>query len=290
MSSLTSPGLIKAANEALVKIQPDINMVKLFAYDFSDDFAGYGFTVKVPVIDGGTVAEFDIDSNDYEHQSGTVTYAPIQLDTQLKTTFEFTGYDVLEAPNAPYWNKCAEAGAIAISRGISEYIGGMIDATSADLSANAAVLSGDLTKAKLAKLRGLCKGRKGDTILALSPDYYNEMLALFDANVYGGTQAVQDGMVEGLYGFKAVVELNDLPDGTVGALIPTNSIAVASRQVAVGDESIYSEIGGATDENGFTITVMRHGSAAKGKGFMNVTTMFGAALVQADKIVALKNA
>ena len=47
--ALTSPGLIKAANEALVGISPDINIAKLFAYDMSDEFADYGTTVKVPV-------------------------------------------------------------------------------------------------------------------------------------------------------------------------------------------------------------------------------------------------
>ena len=47
--ALTSPGLIKAANEALVGIGPDINIAKLFAYDMSDEFADYGTTVKVPV-------------------------------------------------------------------------------------------------------------------------------------------------------------------------------------------------------------------------------------------------
>lgn len=39
--ALSSPGLIKAANDALVGISGDINIAKLFAYDFSADFAEY---------------------------------------------------------------------------------------------------------------------------------------------------------------------------------------------------------------------------------------------------------
>jgi len=35
MSSMTSPGLIKASNEALVALAPDINIIRNFAYDMS---------------------------------------------------------------------------------------------------------------------------------------------------------------------------------------------------------------------------------------------------------------
>jgi len=69
--------------------------------------------------------------------------------------------------------------------------------------------------------------------------------------------------------------MNDLPTGVVGALVPENAVAFASRAVTVADESCYSEIGTASDENGFTLTTLRHGSPAKGKGFLNVTCLYG---------------
>lgn len=34
--SLTSPGLIKATNDALVAVKPELNVVRLFAYDMTD--------------------------------------------------------------------------------------------------------------------------------------------------------------------------------------------------------------------------------------------------------------
>lgn len=78
--------------------------------------------------------------------------------------------------------------------------------------------------------------------------------------------------------------MNDLPSGVIGAIIPANAIAIASRAVTVGDPSCYSEVGTATDEFGFSITFLRHGSAAKGKGFLNATSLWGAAMVQPSKI------
>ena len=55
-TSLTSPGLIKAANDALVQATPDLNVIRLFSYDFSDDFAEFGYTVKVPIVASGALS------------------------------------------------------------------------------------------------------------------------------------------------------------------------------------------------------------------------------------------
>lgn len=192
---------------------------------------------------------------------------------------------MLEAPNAPYWNKCAEAGANGVKAYISKEIGGLF--LSADCTGGEETL-GAITKANIAKLRAKCKGRVADTVLGLAPVEYAEVLALMDANVYNSAEAIQNGQIANLYGFKAVVQLNDLPSGCKGALIPSNAIAVASRAVAVADESIYSEVGTAVDDYGFAITVMRHGSAAKGTGFINITSLFGCKVVKGDEIVLLK--
>lgn len=181
--SLTSPGLIKAANDALVAASSDINIARLFAYDMSDDFADWGTTVKVPVAACGEISAFNLLSNDYENQDGTVTYATVTLSAQPKSTFEFKGADLLEAPNAPYWRRVADAAADGIKASISQGLGGMF--TSSACTGGKVVLSGDLTKAKLAKLRKECLGRVADTVLALNPDLYAETLALCDVGVVG---------------------------------------------------------------------------------------------------------
>ena len=201
--SLTSPGLIKAANDALVGASKDLNIARLFAYDMSDEFADYGFTVKVPIVNAGQISAFDMSTNDYENQDGTVTYATVQLTNQPKSTFEFKGKDLLEAPNAPYWNKVAEAAATGIKASISKELGGLFTTTAC--TGGKVVLSGDVTKVKLAKLRKECLGRTADTVLALSPDLYAETLALFDTNVIGNSNAIRNGYVGNLYGFKAVI-------------------------------------------------------------------------------------
>ena len=288
--ALTSPGIIKAANDLLVKIGPEVAAVKQFAYDCSDAVEDYGQKVRVAMVTGGTSENFSQSAN-YEHETGSLSDVFVTLDKQPKSTIALTGKDVLELANAPFWNKVAEAGRNAIANAVEKSIGDAITTALASITKETTAL-GTLTLAKLAGLRGKCKGKIGDTVLVLSPEKFDEALGLFDSSVYGGTEAVRGGVIPNLYGFKAVVrmELPNYADSTpsTAALIPSNAIAVATRAVAVGDESCYSEIGTQADENGFAITVMRHGSAATGKGFLNVTALVGATVVDAANIVLFK--
>lgn len=288
--ALTSPGIIKAANDLLVKIGPEVAAVKQFAYDCSDAVEDIGQKVRVAMVNGGTSENFS-ESTDYEHETGSLTDVFVTLDKQPKSTIAITGKDVLELANAPFWNRVAEAGRNAIANAVEKSIGDAITTALNSITKETTAL-GTLTLAKLAALRSKCKGKIGDTVLVLSPEKFDEALGLFDSSVYGGTEAVRGGVIPNLYGFKAVVrmELPNYADSTpsTAALIPSNAIAVATRAVAVGDESCYSEIGTQADENGFAITVMRHGSAATGKGFLNVTALVGATVVDAANIVLFK--
>ena len=289
--ALTSPGIIKAANDLLVKIGPEVTAVKQFAYDCSDAVEDFGQKVRVAMVNGGTSENFS-ESADYEHETGSLSDVFVTLDKQPKSTIAITGKDVLELANAPFWNRVAEAGRNAIANAVEKSIGDAITTALASITKETTAL-GTLTLAKLAALRSKCKGKIGDTVLVLSPEKFDEALGLFDSSVYGGTEAVRGGVIPNLYGFKSVVRM-ELPkyDGestaSTAALIPSNAIAVATRAVAVGEESCYSEIGTQADENGFAITVMRHGSAAKGKGYLNVTALVGATVVDAANIVLFK--
>ena len=280
-SSLTSPGLIKAANDALVAATPDLNIARLFAFDMSDDFATPGTTVKVPIAKAGTVQDFNASTNDFENTDGSVTYAAVVLNKSPKSTFEFAAFDKLEAPNAPYWTKVRVAAANGVKASISTVLGGLF--TAAACTGGKAVLA-SVTKAGVAGLRSQCLGRTADTVLALEPGYYNTLLSLLDANILGTGEAIKTGYIGGLYGFKAVVQMLDLPEGVKGAIVPADSVAIASRAFPVADEVAYSEMGTVADEYGFTLTVLRHGSAAKGTGFINVAALWGASLVQPGAI------
>ena len=132
--ALQSPGLIKAANDAIVAIGPDINVAQLFATDFSADFADYGTTVKVPIA-SATAAEVNLNPgqgetlNDYETDSGSVNYGNVVLNHQPKATFLAPKAAAFEAPNAPYWARMRTACANAVDANISTVLGGLFTTT-----------------------------------------------------------------------------------------------------------------------------------------------------------------
>lgn len=283
--ALTSPGLIKAANDALVGIGPDINIASLFAVDFSDDFADYGTTIKVPVANA-TASELNLNPgqgetlNDYETDSGNVSYVNVVLNHQPKATFKAPKAAVFEAPNAPYWGRMRTALVNALDANISTTIGGLFTTTAC---AGGKVVLASVTKATLAGLVKECKGRVASTVLGLNPANYATALSILDSTAYGGAEAIRQGYIPQLYGFKAVVCLRDLPAGVTGALIPDTAIAVAAR-ATVKDFSGFIEGDNVMDENGFPITVTRHFSPAKRDEFLNADVLWGAAFVQGAKV------
>ena len=281
-TSLTeSAGLVKCANLALLKIQKDINIIKNFGYDFSPEVAETDATIKIPVIDAGSATAFD-DSHDYETLTGSVSYVPVSLTTQKKVTFKFSGKDVMDSPDSPYWNRCADAGANTISSEISKAFGGLFTKPVAG-----GIELGAVTKKNIAKLRKQCPGRVADTVLFLAPDEYNELLGELDTSIYGGTEAIRDGQVAGLYGFKSVVCLNDAGEGVKGALVDSSAIAFGARGVAVAEPNAYTSYGTQSDENGFPLTILVHGSPAKGEAFMNITSLWGMKVIDADGVKIL---
>ena len=283
--ALTSPGVIKSANEILVGLAPEVNIIKQFQFDISDAVADFGAKVRVAMIDGGTAENYgadncaDTNTGNYGHATGSLSDFFVTLDAQPKSTIKITSTDKLELPNDSFWTRAAEAGKNSIGKAISQKIGGLF--TTENCAAGKVTMA-TVTKNALAKLRtnAATKGRIADYVLILEPDYYADMLSLFDSNVYGNTDPIQQGYVPNLYGFKSVVCGYDLPEGVKGVLVPSDGLAIAVRPVAIPDPSAYPECGVVTDEQGFSLLAMRHTDFNTGASLYNVTTLIGAELAR----------
>ena len=277
--ALTSPGLIKAANDALVGVSPDINMAGLFSVDFSADIADHGTTIKVPVV-SATAADYSDSDNNFETDTGSLNYVDVVLNKHPKATFKAPRMAAFEAPNAPYWARVRTACANAVSTSISTALGGLFTTTNCK---GGKVVFAEVSKASVAGLITGCKGRVAETILGLAPTEYAELLALLDTTAYGGAEAIRNGYIPSLYGFKAVICMRDLPTGVKGVLIPDTAVAIAAR-ATVKDFAPFIEGDNVTDESGFPLTVTRHFSAAKREEFLNVDVLWGVALAQGAKV------
>lgn len=283
MPSLSSAGIVKAATQALLVAQPELNMVRYFAYDMSPEFSDWGLAVKVPILGTTELSDFNTETNNYENDDGSISWATVLLNKQPKATFEFTGKDVLETEQAPYWTQAAEAAGRAVKQNISKAIGSIFLSTEITASTSVGDLS-DMTLMDYAELRDECLGAIDDTVLVLNPAYYTNFVGLLPANIFGSDEPIRNGYIGNVYGFKAAIWCKYMPEGVKGALVPSQSIAFAARAVTVADETPYSEIYTATDDFGFAITFLKHGAARTGKGYINGTSLFGLKVVQPDSI------
>ena len=284
MSSLTSPAAVYTAAKAVVAARKAVAKVSEFSTDFSADAVKPGTTLKVPVFAAGTAAAFNRTSNNYETVDGTVTWADVTFG-HIKSTFSFDDTDFLLADGTHFWDNAGAASGLAVAAGIEKAVG--------DLFAEAAVTEthamASVTKAAVAKLRAKCATvgiDPGRSVVLLSPNYFADLLGLLDANIYGGAEAIRNGLIPGLFGFKAVAEFSAFPEAaTHGAVVPEDALAIAARLVPVESPAVYQEVGSYTDEqSGLVLGVRRHGDPATGSNYMTVECAVGAALVQGTKV------
>ena len=284
-TSLTSPGLVFAADKAIVSTRKALAKVSQFATDFSDEAVKPGTTLQIPVYDGGTAEAFNASTANYEHATGTLKWASVTFSNHVKATFQFDDKDFLLGINSSVWGKAGDAAGRAISKSIVSAVSGLLTYSAAKTQ----VTSWSATKANLAKLRAACAANAldpADCVVMLKAEQYADLLATLDASVYGGAEAIRAGMIEGLYGFKAVIENDDLPVASaadanlaVGVVVPQDAVVVAGRIVPVGSPAVYQEIGTTRDEvSGLTLGVRRHAAPAVGANFLTVEALFGAAL------------
>ena len=285
-SELTSPGVVKTVADILIDLKPTVTLIRQFAYDLSPEVADFGAKVRIPLMTAGEVEEYDDDNcstpgnyGNFAHVTGGLSEDYVELGKPIKATISITQKDKLEMPGDPFWARCTESGANAISKKISQKIGALF--TAENCQAGKITMAG-VSTAAIAQLRTKAaeKGRVSDYVVVLNGEYYADFLSVLPANVYGSTDPIQDGVVEKIYGFKSIVCAEDLPSGIKGALVPASGVAVAGRGLAIPDPQAYTEYGTITDENGFTLSAFRFTDFPTAKCLFNVATMVGAKLIR----------
>lgn len=321
-TSLTSPELVFAANTAILKAQRTIAKVSKFATDFSPEAAQPGSTMMIQFFDDGEASEFrakadgDTPSNNYGDADGSTSFIPVTFTNHPKKSFAFTPQDFLAVNGSKFWeNSGAAAGRaveIAILKTVSQYFksaliptsgqdkhtddSGRVTGTLLNFGAwNEQVFgTGAFTKNAVAiQARQYCDAAEinpGESVLILNAKAYGEVLASLDANLYGGPEAIRYGMIEGLYGFDAVMEDDCLPkdENLVGVIVPRNAVGIAARVIPVLNPNHYDEVGTVTDEHsGLTLQFRRGGDWKTDRSVMTCEALFGAKLLQPTKIVRI---
>lgn len=277
---------LKAASEsAIIAAHKNLAKLSLFAKNFSELQGVPGKSVAVPVYNLSAAAAFVAGSNDYATGVNEIGGELITLDQHLVKSVAIT--DVEEAETGIRWAAdTSYALADMLTRGVNDYVFGLINATNCPLSADTNLSS----KTVIAQLGTTASDNDipvDGAIVALKPQYFYGVCGQLDSCIYGSPDAIRFGVIPELFGFKGFVCAPNLPEGVNGAIICETAVGIASRYLAPGTEGAYPEVWTATDESGFTIGYRRFMDLGTGSNKFAADVLFGAKVLQPSKIVRL---
>ena len=280
-----------AAERAIQTAHKAITPLRDFAVSFTPAESIKGSAIRVPIFNVGDAATFDAATNNYEGTDQGVTGVDVNIDNHLVKSVFYTDRDFAEC-DVQFFEGAGKAIATVLAKGAVNQTIGLINATSVT-QAQVMALAKFGQKTAVADLYRVADSfdmAPGECVLLLTPAAFAALLATLDANVYGGDEAIRNGYIPGLYGFKSVIMCNALADGLNGVIAHTEAIGVAARYLAP-DAAAYTETGMITDEHtGLTIGFRRFANPATGKRYIAGEMLYGSKLVQPDKIVRLTNA
>lgn len=275
---------IKVASEtAVMGLQKHMASLKYFAKDVKPTadrpFAG----VQVPVYSLTEAAEFDENTNNWCGGKNEVGGVVVTLDKHLIKSISLDDVSAGET-DINFLRDGSQAIADVLGHAANKYVWGLINSSNVPTQEtfNAASKTAFANLFKIADDHGV---NPYECVLALNPENFAKLLSMLDANVYSTDEAIKYGVVEGLYGFRAVVCTSYLPAGTIGAIIPYNTIAIVSRTNKPAVDG-YVATWTAETEDGFSLGYRVFEHLCYGKMFIGADVLMGAKIVQ-DGIVRL---
>ena len=275
---------IKVASEtAVMGLQKHMASLKYFAKDVKPTadrpFAG----VQVPVYSLSEAAEFDENTNNWCGGRNEANGVVVTLDKHLIKSISLDDVSAGET-DINFLRDGSQAIADVLGHAANKYVWGLINSSNVPTQEtfNGASKTAFANLFKIADDHGV---NPYECVLALNPENFAKLLSMLDANVYSTDEAIKYGVVEGLYGFKAVVCTSYLPAGTIGAIIPYNTIAIVSRTNKPAVDG-YVATWTAETEDGFSLGYRVFEHLCYGKMFLGADVLMGAKIVQ-DGIVRL---
>lgn len=214
----------------------------------------------------------------------------MKLDQRIIAGFGITPAQMANFhPN--WWEGKAELNAAEVADSVLAALIALVTAANfGDAAADKATVSLAGFDAKaVAALRAKAIAKKlrvNRAVLALNPDFYSALLGTLDANVFGGREAMVQGVIPGLLGFRAVVEIPQMT--APGFIAHPDALAIAGRQIPFLSTKTYEQVKEISEpETGFPMTQVIYVDGPTGKGNFSVSALYGVAVGNDDSLLRL---
>lgn len=283
MGTFTDLQMKTTSEFALQTLKAKIAPVSDFAHNFRELEDRVGAAIVVPNFNLSPAAEFNASTNNYFGGSKEVTGEVVNVNKHFIKSCMYEDRDVVETDV-----QFARDYGIGIGDALGRAIYGEVINT-----LSGATLSAEFTgtaKSNYADLFATVYEKNLDidqTVLMLTPTYFAKLLGTLDSNVYGSADAIKDGRIAGLYGFKSVVCAPNMPEGWKGALVDANSVACAARYLAPMAGAYVNAWQSSDAVSGMPIGFREGCNLATGQRYIAGEILFGAKVIRDAGIVKL---
>lgn len=251
-TSLTRKGLVAVSDKVILAAQPAMELVKLFATDFSPEPAAKGDTVNMKVLKA-TAADFAKSTQNYVTSTNTISYADVKLNKDKISVYTLDDMDDIDDELAAIWDRLGPTAGRAIGNAFIKDVCALLTYGKAESQKTIATAAfADFVKIRSAVENGGYD--PADCVVLLVPEVYDALIALMPASVVGEGGVVNAGLIGSRLGFKAILNAPHIAKDSaasaskgVGFAIPTNAIAIANR-----DKKVL-KAGGNLVESGYSV-------------------------------------
>ena len=278
------------SRKVLKALPAQLNFLGAFSTDVSGEVLGPSKSVEVPLVEMDAAAAFNRSTNNFARSAMTPKTATVTFGDPIIAGFSVTA-DQASKIDKRWWEGKAELNATAVAASASTAVTSLITKTNFAKAVTGVGTAASFAKSGVAKIAAACESstnklRVKFSALCLSGEYFYNLLAGLDANVYGGTEAIRNGVIPGLFGFGKVMLMHGLT--IPGFVCEPSAIAFAGRGFRPADETPYRAVREIKDpESGLSLTLVEYGDGPTGDLSESVTTRIGAAVGDAGALVRL---
>ena len=267
------------SRRVLKTLPTQLNFLGAFSTDISDEVKDPGEKIQIALVEADAAGTFDRANNNFARPAGTPKKATVTFGDPLITGFAVTAAQARNIQRR-WWEGKADLNVNSIAASASTAVTNLIT------DSNFEKVVTNVGKIAAAVSNSTNKLRVKFSTLALSGEYFYALASSLDANVYGGSEPVKNGVIPGLLGFNKVMLMHGY-DG-VGFVCEPSAIAFGARAFRPVDDTPYRAVREIKDpESGLTLTLVEYPDGPSGDLSESVTCQIGAAVGDANALVRL---
>lgn len=275
----------------LLKVLPaQLNFLGAFSTDVSDEVKDPGEKIQVPLVEMDEAAAFNRASNNFARPAGTPKTATVTFGDPIIAGFAVTAAQARNIQRR-WWEGKADLNATAVAASAQTAVTNLVTKSNFAKAVTSVGNAASFAKAGVAKIAAAVESatnklRVKFSTLALSGEYFYNLLSGLDASVYGGTEAIRNGVIPGLFGFGKVMLVHglDIP----GFVCEPSAIAFGARAFRPVDDTPYRAVREIKEpESGLTLTLVEYPDGPSGDLSESLTTQIGAAVGDSGALVRL---